>query len=292
MKGIILAGGSGKRLFPLTKISSKQLQAVYDKPMIYYPLTTLIAAGIKEISIITTPNDKETFEELLEDGKQLGINLNFIVQQKPLGIANAIVLAEKFIEDSNFTLILGDNIFSGGSDIPNSVNGFISGALVFAYHVPDPERYAVLEFNKKMEIKSLVEKPIKPKSNYAVPGFYIYDKEAIKIAKTLNPSSRGEYEITDINLRYLEKGKLQVHRLSRGFAWLDSGTSSSLHNASNYVAAIEQRQGMKIGCPEEASLIRGFINLKELTKLALKMPECEYSNYLFKIIDGYQTGML
>jgi len=292
MKGIILAGGSGKRLFPLTKISSKQLQAVYDKPMIYYPLTTLIAAGIKEISIITTPNDKETFEELLEDGKQLGINLNFIVQQKPLGIANAIVLAEKFIEESNFTLILGDNIFSGGSDIPNSVNGFVSGALVFAYHVPDPERYAVLEFNKKMEIKSLVEKPIKPKSNYAVPGFYIYDKEAIKIAKTLNPSSRGEYEITDINLRYLEKGKLQVHRLSRGFAWLDSGTSSSLHNASNYVAAIEQRQGMKIGCPEEASLIRGFINLKELTKLALKMPECEYSNYLFKIIDGYQTGML
>ena len=292
MKGIILAGGSGKRLFPLTKIFSKQLQAVYDKPMIYYPLTTLIAAGIKEISIITTPNDKETFEELLHDGKQLGINLNFIVQQKPLGIANAIVLAEKFIEDSNFTLILGDNIFSGGSDIPNSVNGFTSGALVFAYHVPDPERYAVLEFNKKMEIQSLVEKPIKPKSNYAVPGFYIYDKEAIQIAKNLNPSSRGEYEITDINLKYLEKGTLQVHRLSRGFAWLDSGTSSSLHNASNYVAAIEQRQGMKIGCPEEASLIRGFINLEDLKKLALKMPECEYSNYLFKIIDGYQTGML
>ena len=169
---------------------------------------------------------------------------------------------------------------------------FKSGALVFAYHVPDPERYAVLEFNKEMQIKSLVEKPIKPKSNYAVPGFYIYDKEAIKIAKNLNPSPRGEYEITDINLKYLENGALQVHRLSRGFAWLDSGTSSSLHNASNYVAAIEQRQGMKIGCPEEASLIRGFINLKDLQKLALKMPECEYSNYLFKIIDGYQTGML
>ena len=292
MKGIILAGGSGKRLYPLTKISSKQLQAVYDKPMIYYPLTTLIAAGIREISIITTPNDKEAFEELLQDGQQLGINLNFIVQQKPSGIANAIVLAEKFIEDSNFTLILGDNIFSGGSDIPNSVNSFDSGALVFAYHVPDPERYAVLEFNKEMEIKSLIEKPIKPKSNYVVPGFYIYDKEAIKIAKTLKPSSRGEYEITDINLKYLENGSLQVNRLSRGFAWLDSGTSSSLHNASNYVAALEQRQGMKIGCPEEASLIRGFINLKDLQKLALKMPECEYSNYLFKIIDGYQTGML
>ena len=292
MKGIILAGGSGKRLFPLTKISSKQLQAVYDKPMIYYPLTTLIAAGIREISIVITPGDKEAFQELLQDGHQLGINLNFIVQKKPLGIANAIVLAEEFIEDSNFTLILGDNIFSGGSDIPNSVNSFKSGALVFAYHVPDPERYAVLEFNKEMQIKSLVEKPIKPKSNYAVPGFYIYDKEAIKIAKTLKPSPRGEYEITDINLKYLENGGLKVHRLSRGFAWLDSGTSSSLHNASNYVAAIEQRQGMKIGCPEEASLIRGFINLKDLKKLALKMPECEYSNYLFKIIDGYQTGML
>ena len=229
---------------------------------------------------------------MLQDGKQLGINLNFIVQQKPLGIANAIVLAEEFIDDSNFTLILGDNIFSGGSDIPNSVNSFNSGALVFAYHVPDPERYAVLEFNKEMEIKSLVEKPSKPKSNYAVPGFYIYDKEAIKMAKSLKPSPRGEYEITDINLKYLERGALQVHRLSRGFSWLDSGTSSSLHNASNYVAAIEQRQGMKIGCPEEASLIRGFINLKDLKKLALKMPECEYSNYLFKIIDGYQTGML
>ncbi len=292
MKGIILAGGSGKRLFPLTKISSKQLQAVYDKPMIYYPLTTLIAAGIREISIIITPDDKEAFEDLLQDGQQLGINLNFIVQQKPLGIANAIVLAEEFIDDSNFTLILGDNIFSGGSDIPNSVNSFNSGALVFAYHVPDPERYAVLEFNKEMEIKSLVEKPSKPKSNYAVPGFYIYDKEAIKMAKSLKPSPRGEYEITDINLKYLENGALQVHRLSRGFAWLDSGTSSSLHNASNYVAAIEQRQGMKIGCPEEASLIRGFIDLKDLQKLALKMPECEYSNYLFKIIDGYQTGML
>ena len=292
MKGIILAGGSGKRLFPLTKISSKQLQAVYDKPMIYYPLTTLIAAGIREISIIITPGDKDAFEDLLQDGQQLGINLNFIVQQKPLGIANAIVLAEEFIDESNFTLILGDNIFSGGSDIPNSVNSFNSGALVFAYHVPDPERYAVLEFNKEMEIKSLVEKPSKPKSNYAVPGFYIYDKEAIKMAKSLKPSPRGEYEITDINLKYLENGALQVHRLSRGFAWLDSGTSSSLHNASNYVAAIEQRQGMKIGCPEEASLIRGFINLKDLQKLALKMPECEYSNYLFKIIDGYQTGML
>tara|TARA_Y100000589_G_scaffold40402_1_gene33813 strand:+ start:172 stop:1050 length:879 start_codon:yes stop_codon:yes gene_type:complete len=292
MKGIILAGGSGKRLFPLTKVTSKQLQAVFDKPMIYYPLTTLIAAGIREISIITTPNDKEAFEELLQDGSQLGVNLNFIVQEKPYGIANAIVLAEKFLGDSNFTLILGDNIFSGGSDIPNSVNSFKSGALVFAYHVPDPERYAVLEFNKKMEIKSLVEKPIKPKSNYAVPGFYIYDKEAIKIAKNLKPSSRGEYEITDINLGYLEKGLLKVHRLSRGFAWLDSGTSSSLHNASNYVAAIEQRQGMKIGCPEEASLIRGFINLKDLNNLALKMPECEYSNYLLKIVDGYQTGML
>ena len=292
MKGIILAGGNGKRLFPLTKISSKQLQAVYDKRMIYYPLTTLIAAGIREISIIITPGDKDAFEDLLQDGQQLGINLNFIVQQKPLGIANAIVLAEEFIDDSNFTLILGDNIFSGGSDIPNSVNSFNSGALVFAYHVPDPERYAVLEFNKEMEIKSLVEKPIKPKSNYAVPGFYIYDKEAIKMAKSLKPSPRGEYEITDINLKYLENGALQVHRLSRGFAWLDSGTSSSLHNASNYVAAIEQRQGMKIGCPDEASLIRGFINLKDLQKLALKMPECEYSNYLFKIIDGYQTGML
>jgi len=292
MKGIILAGGTGSRLYPLTKISSKQLQAVYDKPMIYYPLTSLIAAGIRDICLITTSSDESSFKKLLGDGSHFGLNIKYKIQSEPKGIAHAILLAEDFIDNQNFALILGDNIFSGGSDIPMTIDSFQEGALVFAYHVPDPERYAVIEFDKDMSVLSLKEKPIKPKSNYAIPGFYLYDSKSIEFAKELKPSFRGELEITDLNIKYLKKGLLKVHRLSRGYAWLDSGTSNSLHDASTYIASIEKRQGMKIGCPEEASYIRGFINLDEFKTLVSKMPICDYKNYLSMIIEGYQTGIL
>lgn len=292
MKGILLAGGKGSRLYPLTRVASKQLQAVYDKPMIYYPLTTLIAAGIKEICLIISSYDYNKFKNLLGDGSHLGINIQYVIQEKPKGIAHAILLAEKFLGDSNFALILGDNIFSGGNDIPKAINEFEKGALVFAYHVPDPERYAVVEFDSNLKILSLEEKPLIPKSNYAVPGFYLYDKEAIVFSKKLKPSARGELEITDLNSQYLKEEQLDVHRLSRGYAWLDSGTSISLHEASTYIASIEKRQGMKIGCPEEAAFIRGFISVKELKQLILKMPICDYKDYLSMIVDGYQTGLL
>ena len=292
MKGILLAGGKGSRLYPLTRVASKQLQAVYDKPMIYYPLTTLIAAGIKEICLIISSYDYDKFKNLLSDGSHLGINIQYVIQEKPKGIAHAILLAEEFIGDSNFALILGDNIFSGGNDIPKAINEFEKGALVFAYHVPDPERYAVVEFDSNLKVLSLEEKPLKPKSNYAVPGFYLYDKEAIVFSKKLKPSARGELEITDLNSRYLKEEQLDVHRLSRGYAWLDSGTSISLHEASTYIASIEKRQGMKIGCPEEAAFVRGFISVEELKQLVFKMPICDYKDYLSMIVDGYQTGLL
>ena len=292
MKGILLAGGKGSRLYPLTRVASKQLQAVYDKPMIYYPLTTLIAAGIKEICLIISSYDYDKFKNLLGDGSHLGIYIQYVIQEKPKGIAHAILLAEEFIGDSNFALILGDNIFSGGNDIPKAINEFEKGALVFAYHVPDPERYAVVEFDSNLKVLSLEEKPLKPKSNYAVPGFYLYDKEAIVFSKKLKPSARGELEITDLNSRYLKEEQLDVHRLSRGYAWLDSGTSISLHEASTYIASIEKRQGMKIGCPEEAAFVRGFISVEELKQLVFKMPICEYKDYLSMIVDGYQTGLL
>lgn len=292
MKGILLAGGKGSRLYPLTRVASKQLQAVYDKPMIYYPLTTLIAAGIKEICLIISSYDYDKFKNLLSDGSHLGINIQYVIQEKPKGIAHAILLAEEFIGDSNFALILGDNIFSGGNDIPKAINEFEKGALVFAYHVPDPERYAVVEFDSNLKVLSLEEKPLKPKSNYAVPGFYLYDKEAIVFSKKLKPSARGELEITDLNFQYLKEEQLDVHRLSRGYAWLDSGTSISLHEASTYIASIEKRQGMKIGCPEEAAFVRGFISVEELKQLVFKMPICDYKDYLSMIVDGYQTGLL
>ena len=292
MKGILLAGGKGSRLYPLTRVASKQLQAVYDKPMIYYPLTTLIAAGIKEICLIISSYDYDKFKNLLGDGSHLGIYIQYVIQEKPKGIAHAILLAEEFIGDSNFALILGDNIFSGGNDIPKAINEFEKGALVFAYHVPDPERYAVVEFDSNLKVLSLEEKPLKPKSNYAVPGFYLYDKEAIVFSKKLKPSARGELEITDLNFQYLKEEQLDVHRLSRGYAWLDSGTSISLHEASTYIASIEKRQGMKIGCPEEAAFVRGFISVEELKQLVFKMPICDYKDYLSMIVDGYQTGLL
>lgn len=292
MKGIILAGGSGSRLYPLTEISSKQLQAVYDKPMIYYPLTTLIAAGIRDICIVTTPADMPRFKNLLSNGEQWGVSLSYITQPKPKGIADALILTEKFIGESNCTLILGDNIFSGGSDIPDAIRTFSSGATIFAYQVPDPSNYGVVEFSRNLVAVSLEEKPTEPKSNYAIPGIYIYDADAINLAKMLSPSKRGELEITDLNKKYLEQNKLTVCRLSRGFAWLDSGNSESLHEASTYIAAIEKRQGVKIGCPEEASLVRGFISVEGIRPSIDRMPACTYKNYMVRILHEFSQSSI
>ncbi len=290
MKGIILAGGSGSRLYPLTKVASKQLQAVYDKPMIYYPLTTLMAAGIDDICIVTTPHDTQRFQSLLHSGQQWGIKLTFLEQKCPSGIADALLLTEEFVGRSNFAIILGDNIFSGGSDIPNAIDEFEKGATIFAYHVPLPTRYGVVEFNQDMQAISLEEKPLRPKSNFAITGLYLYDHTAFSLAKSLVPSSRGELEITDLNVKFLNANELKVHRLSRGYAWLDSGNSESLHDASNYIAAIEKRQGIKIGCPEEAALVRGFVKAKDLMKDIQQMPECDYKNYIKRVAEDFEKG--
>ena len=292
MKGLILAGGSGSRLYPLTEVSSKQLQAVYDKPMIYYPLTTLIAAGIKDICIVLTEFDLSRFQKLLKTGKQWGVCINYITQPKPNGIAEALILAEDFIDGSDCVLILGDNIFSGGSDIPDAIESFNGGATIFAYHVPDPSNYGVVEFDINMNVISLEEKPVTPKSSYAIPGIYIFDKNAPSIAKSIVPSGRGELEITDVNLCYLNSGKLKVQRLSRGFAWLDSGNSESLHDASCYIAAIEKRQGVRIGCPEEAALVRKFVTVEELQPVLETMPECSYRSYILKVSQDYKEGKI
>lgn len=283
MKAIILAGGSGSRLYPLTRVSSKQLQAVFDKPMIYYPLTILIAAGLRDICLISTPQDLPRFRQLLSDGKQWGINIEYLEQPRPEGIAQAFLIAKNFIGTENVVLMLGDNIFSGGDDFPRALAEFKSGAAIFAYHVKDPERYGVVEFDKNGRALSIEEKPQIPRSNYAVPGAYIYDNRVLDIAATLRPSARGELEITDINRAYMDLGQLRVHRLSRGFAWLDAGTSTSLHEASAYIEAIERRQGVKIGCPEEAALVRGFLDLKDFDALIKVLPACEYRDYLAAI---------
>lgn len=289
MKGIVLAGGNGSRLYPLTQISSKQLQAVYDKPMIYYPITTLIAAGINDMCIIAAPHDMDRFQHLLGTGEQWGVKFSYIAQEKPKGIADALIISESFIGQSNFALILGDNIFSGGSDIPKAIDAFVAGATIFAYHVPDPSNYGVVEFDKHQRVVSLDEKPFRPKSKYAIPGLYLYDYEAVSIAENLMPSSRGELEITDVNRIYLERQKLKVCRLGRGFAWLDSGNSDALHDASNYIATIEKRQGVKIGCPEEASLVRGFISVERLRSALDKMPECSYKRYMLRVVDDFHA---
>lgn len=280
MKGIILAGGAGSRLFPLTLVSSKQLQPVYDKPMVYYPLTVLIASGIREFCLISTPQDLPRFKQLLGDGHAWGLEIQYREQAKPQGIAQAFLIAESFIGQDAVTLILGDNIFFGGDAFPRAFAEFKDGATVFAYHVRDPERYGVVEFDKAGRALSIEEKPKQPKSSFAVPGLYIYDNEVLAITRALKPSARGELEITDVNREYLRRGKLRVQRLSRGFAWLDAGTSSSLHDASAYVQTIEQRQGIKIGCPEEAAFHAGFLSLAQLEALTSKMPACEYRSYL------------
>jgi glucose-1-phosphate thymidylyltransferase len=284
MKGIILAGGAGSRLYPLTLVASKQLQPVYDKPMVYYPLTTLIENGIREICLISTPRDLVRFRELLAASATWGVSIEYREQASPRGIAEAFLIAESFIGSDPVTLILGDNIFYGSDSFETAFGEFSSGAVVFGYHVTDPERYGVVEFDAQGQAISIEEKPKQPKSNYAVPGLYLYDNDVVKFAHALKPSSRGELEITDINAAYLRAGRLRVHRLSRGFAWLDAGTSSSLHEASAYVQTIEKRQGIKIGCPEEAAFRRGFISARQLETLVGNLPNCEYRSYLNDVV--------
>ncbi len=283
MKGIILAGGTGSRLYPLTQVASKQLQPVYDKPMVYYPLTVLIASGIREFCLISTPQDIPRFQQLLGDGSAWGISIEYRVQAKPEGIAQAFLIAESFIAGVPVALMLGDNLFFGGDAFPRAVDEFKSGATIFAYHVNDPERYGVIEFDAAGKAISLEEKPAQPRSNYAVPGVYLYDGDVVQIARELKPSARGELEITDVNKEYLRRGTLRVQRLSRGTAWLDAGTSSSLHEASAYVQTIEKRQGVKLGCPEEAALHRGFLTLEQFETLVGGLPACEYRDYLAEV---------
>ena len=284
MKGIILAGGAGSRLFPLTLVASKQLQPVFDKPMIYYPLTTLIEGGIREFCLISTPHDLPRFRQLLGDGAAWGLQIEYREQPKPEGIAQAFLIAESFIGTDAVTLILGDNVFYGADSFDAAFGGFQSGAIIFGYHVNDPERYGVVEFNENGQAISIEEKPKQPKSNYAVPGLYIYDNHVVRITRNLKPSPRGELEITDVNVEYLRRGQLHVRRLSRGFAWLDAGTSTSLHEASAYVQTIEKRQGVKIGCPEEAAFRQGFLSLDQLQSLTGRLPNCEYRCYLESVL--------
>lgn len=284
MKGIILAGGAGSRLYPLTLVASKQLQPVFDKPMVYYPLSTLIEGGIREFCLISTPQDLPRFRQLFGDGSAWGISIDYREQPKPAGIAQAFLIAESFIGKDSVTLILGDNIFYGSENFYKAFADFKEGATIFGYHVNDPERYGVVEFDAAGKAISIEEKPKAPRSNYAVPGLYIYDNDIVPIAKALQPSARGELEVTDANVEYLRRGKLHVHRLSRGFAWLDAGTSSSLHEASAYVQTIEKRQGVKIGCPEEAAFRQGFLTFPNLQALVAKLPNCEYRAYLEEVV--------
>jgi glucose-1-phosphate thymidylyltransferase len=284
MKGIILAGGSGTRLHPLTLAVSKQALPVYDKPMIYYPLSTLMFAGIREILIISTPHDLPVFKKLLGEGAQFGCRFEYKVQEVPNGLAQAFVIGEDFIGKDSVCLVLGDNIFYMKRRILESYND-LGGGVVFGYRVNDPERYGVVEFNDEMQAISLEEKPVKPKSNYAIPGLYFYDNDVIEIAKNIKPSARGEYEITDVNLEYLKRGKLKVQILGRGTAWLDTGTFTSLIQASQFVQVIEDRQGRKIGCIEEAAYKMGFIDSDQLQKLAQPLLKSGYGEYLMTLID-------
>ena len=289
-KGIILAGGSGTRLYPVTKAISKQLLPVYDKPMIYYPLSTLMLAEIRDILIISTPQDLPAFQNLLGDGSQIGLSFNYAVQPSPDGLAQAFIIGKNFIGNDLSTLILGDNIFYGHQldQQLKSASDRNKGATVFAYHVSDPERYGIVSFNKSKQVESLEEKPISPKSNFAVTGLYFYDNQVVNIAKSLKPSKRGELEITDVNKKYLENKELNVEVMGRGFAWLDTGTHESLNEASNFIQTIEHRQGLKVACIEEIAFRKGYINADELMKIAKAYSKNAYGSYLMNLLkEGY-----
>lgn len=288
MKGIILAGGSGTRLYPLTKAISKQIMPVYDKPMIYYPLSTLMLAGIREVLIISTPRDLPVFKELLKDGSELGMSFSYAIQESPRGLADAFIIGDKFIGDDNVALVLGDNIFYGQSfsKVLREVASREKGATIFGYYVRDPREYGVVEFDENGMAISIEEKPQNPKSNYAVPGLYFYDNDVVEIAKNVKPSARGEIEITSINNEYLSRGELRVETLGRGFAWLDTGSHDSLLDAADFVATFQKRQGLYISCIEEIAYKRGFIDKAQLLKLAESLMKTDYGKYLVEVSEG------
>ncbi len=291
-KGIILAGGSGTRLYPITRVISKQLLPIYDKPMIYYPLSTLMQAGIREILIITTPHEQALFQQLLGDGRQWGLEITFAVQESPDGLAQAFIIGEEFLAGSPSCLILGDNIFHGGGlqDLLARCVQRMEGSTVFGYWVRDPERYGVVEFDSSMRVLSLEEKPSEPRSNYAVTGLYFYDGRASQFARELEPSSRGELEITDLNRRYLEDGSLHLERLGRGYAWLDTGTHESLQQASSFIETIEARQGLKVACPEEIAFLQGWIDRDRVLELAEPLRNSGYGEYLVQLLERGLEG--
>jgi glucose-1-phosphate thymidylyltransferase len=291
-KGIILAGGSGTRLYPITRVISKQLLPVYDKPMIYYPLSTLMQAGIREILVITTPHEQPLFQQLLGDGSQWGIKIIFAVQKSPDGLAQAFIIGEEFLDGSPSCLILGDNIFHGAGlqDLLSRCIQKIDGATIFGYWVRNPERYGVVEFDQSMRVLSLQEKPQKPRSNYAVTGLYFYDDRASEFARSLHPSDRGELEITDLNHCYLEQGSLNLERLGRGYAWLDTGTHESLQQASSFIETIEARQGLKVACPEEIAFLKGWIDREQVLELAEPLRNSGYGEYLVELLERGLDG--
>lgn len=283
-KGIVLAGGAGSRLYPLTLVASKQLQPVYDKPMIYYPLSTLMRAGIRDVLIISTPQDIPRFEALLGNGSRFGISITYVVQPEPNGIAQAFLIGEEFIQEEPVALILGDNIFYGKMDLERIFTEFTSGARVFGYPVTDPERYGVVQFDKSGRAIGIEEKPLVPKSNYAVPGLYLYDHKVVAMARRLSPSARGELEITDLNMAYLERGELMVEKLERGIAWLDTGTHMSLLEASHFIGTLELRQGLKIACLEEIAYTKGYLSIEQMRQVIEATPKSSYRKYLEMVI--------
>ena len=286
MKGIILAAGDGKRLYPLTSAYNKQLLPIYDKPMVYYPLTTLIENGIRDVCLIVKPHQVDSFKEVLGDGSRFGISITYMTQKVPRGIAEAFIIAEKFINKSHVMLVLGDNLWHGATVFKKAVKGFKSGATIFGYRVSDPERYGVIEFNEQGKAISIEEKPKNPKSNYAIPGLYVFDSKVVEISTALKPSVRGELEITDAIEVYLKLGELHVEKVNRGCAWLDAGTTAAFYESAAYVQALERRQGIKIGCPEEAAFNKGFLSEAELIDVIRDTPESEYRVYLTSLLEG------